>query len=68
LSILYTWVFRHTHGSVLIAVLFHAAGNIWGVAALPIAVQDVTPAILRIAAMWLLALGVTAMSPDQRSA
>ena len=60
LSILYTWVYRHTQGSLLLAVLFHAASNLWGLAALPPAGADVTPALLRIGATWLVALGVVA--------
>ncbi len=59
LSLLYTWVFQHTRGSLLLAVLLHAASNLWGVAVLPSADQDTTPALLRIGATWLLALGVT---------
>lgn len=27
-SILFTWIFNHTRGSVLLAILFHAAGNV----------------------------------------
>jgi hypothetical protein len=27
MAVLYTWVFNHTRGSLLIAILFHAAGN-----------------------------------------
>lgn len=27
-SILFTWVFNHTRGSILLAILFHAAGNL----------------------------------------
>jgi uncharacterized protein len=65
LSVLYTWVFQHTRGSLLLAVLFHAAGNLWGVVALPPAGADVTPALLRISALWLLALGVTAATGPQ---
>jgi uncharacterized protein len=60
LSVLYTWVFQHTRGSLLLAILFHAAGNLWGVALLPPAGEDATPALLRIGLTWLLALGVTA--------
>jgi membrane protease YdiL (CAAX protease family) len=43
LSVLYTWVFQHTRGSLLLAVLFHAAGNLWGVATLPPADALVEP-------------------------
>lgn len=27
-SILYTWLFNNTRGSILLAILFHAAGNL----------------------------------------
>jgi membrane protease YdiL (CAAX protease family) len=66
LSVLYTWVFQHTRGSSLLAVLFHAAGNLWGVVALPPADADATPALLRIGALWLLVLGVTAATGPRR--
>jgi uncharacterized protein len=66
LSVLYTWVFQHTRGSLLLAVLFHAAGNLWGVALLPAAGGDATPALLRIGLTWLLALGVTAATGARR--
>lgn len=29
LTILFTWLFNHTRGSVLLAYIFHAAGNTW---------------------------------------
>lgn len=29
LTILFTWLFNHTRGSVLLAYMFHAAGNTW---------------------------------------
>ncbi len=29
ITILYTWVYNNTHGSVLLAYLFHAAANTW---------------------------------------
>jgi len=60
LSILYTWVFQHTRGSLLLAILFHAASNLWGVALLPPAGEDATPALLRTAATLLLAFAVIA--------
>jgi hypothetical protein len=68
----YTWIFQHTRGSLLIAVLFHAASNLWGVALLPPVGEDATPAVLRTSATWLLALMViganrrawTARRPD----
>jgi hypothetical protein len=28
MSVLYTWVFQHTAGSALLAILFHAAWNL----------------------------------------
>jgi membrane protease YdiL (CAAX protease family) len=68
LSVLYTWVFQHTRGSLLLAVLLHAASNLWGVAALPPVGQDTTPTLLRIGATWLLALGVTLAAASRRSA
>jgi uncharacterized protein len=29
MSVLYTWVFQHTAGSALLAILFHASGSAW---------------------------------------
>jgi uncharacterized protein len=29
ISVLYTWVFEHTAGSALLAILFHASGSAW---------------------------------------
>lgn len=42
-SILFTWIFNHTHASVLLAIIFHATGNITAnvLPALIPAVQDV---------------------------
>jgi membrane protease YdiL (CAAX protease family) len=60
LSVLYTWVFQHTRGSLLLAVLFHAAANLWGLGQLPSGGEDTTPVLLRIALTWLIALGVIA--------
>jgi membrane protease YdiL (CAAX protease family) len=68
LSVLYTWVFQHTRGSLLLAVPLHAASNLSGVAVLPPAGQDATPTLLRIGATWLLALGVTLAAASRRSA
>jgi uncharacterized protein len=68
LSVLYTWVFQHTQGSLLLAVLLHAASNLWGIAVLPSAGQDMTPALFRIGTMWLLALAVTVAAASRHSA
>ena len=36
LAVLYTWLFNHTGGSVLAAMVFHALGNLSGAALLPL--------------------------------
>lgn len=36
LAVLYTWLFNHTRGSVLVAMLFHAMGNLSGATLLPL--------------------------------
>jgi membrane protease YdiL (CAAX protease family) len=57
-SILFTWIFNHTHGSVLLAIIFHAANNLSGnilPAVIP-AVQDV--GVWGIIVPWAVALAV----------
>jgi hypothetical protein len=46
--------------------LFHAAGNLWGLVAQLPAGAEATPALLRIGALWLLALGVAAATAPPR--
>ncbi len=56
-AVIYTWIFQHTRGSALLAVLLHASSNLF---ALPQAAAggDLGLSLLGAAAVWLLALVV----------
>jgi uncharacterized protein len=60
-AVIYTWIFQHTRGSVLLAILLHAAGNLF---ALPQATihGDLTLSVLEVVAKWLVALVVVAVA------
>ena len=53
-SVLFTWVFLHTRGSVLVAMLFHGATNVFAVSPNLISVEDITLPLLAMAAKWVL--------------
>jgi membrane protease YdiL (CAAX protease family) len=53
-SVLFTWVFLHTRGSVLLAVLFHASTNLFTVSPAVSATGDLTFPVLATGAKWLL--------------
>jgi uncharacterized protein len=55
-SVLFTWVFVHTRGSVLIAILFHASTNLFLVSPSPTVSGDLTLPVLAAAAKWILVL------------
>lgn len=57
-SLIYTWMFRHTRGSVLIASLFHSVFDMSLVTAWQTA--QATPALVYSARAYMLALGVIA--------
>ena len=58
MSVLYTWVFQHTAGSALLAILFHASGNLSSVGA---AYADtVRSALVMLLLKWMLAGAVAA--------
>jgi hypothetical protein len=57
MSVLYTWVFQHTAGSALIAILFHASGSWWELFTLSAADAD-TPVLVVVLLKWLLAVAV----------
>jgi membrane protease YdiL (CAAX protease family) len=59
-AVIYTWIFQHTRGSVLLAILLHAVSNLF---ALPQATStgDLTLSVVAMAAKWLLALVVVAV-------
>ena len=55
-SVLFTWVFLHTRGSVLIAMLFHGATNLFIVSPVVASTGDLTLPLLAAAAKWVLVL------------
>jgi hypothetical protein len=61
-SILFAWVFLHTRGSVLLAVLFLASTNLFAVS--PVVAEGEDPALLLLAAVakWALVGAVIAVA------
>jgi uncharacterized protein len=53
-SILFTWVFLHTRGSVLIAMLFHGATNLFLVSPEVVSTGDLEVAVLAMVGKWVL--------------
>ena len=53
-SVLFTWVFLHTRGSVLLAVLLHGATNLFNVSPNLVSTHDLTLPLLAAAAKWVL--------------
>lgn len=56
MSLLYTWIFQHTQGSLLIATLLHTANNTAAafIPLLPPAATDLRPFLINIALKWVL--------------
>ena len=61
-SVLFTWVFLHTRGSVLLAMLLHAATNLFVVSPTLTGTGDLTLLLLAAAAKWLLVVVVIVVS------
>jgi uncharacterized protein len=57
-SVLFTWVFLHTRGSVLLAMLFHGATNLFIVSPDVASTGDLTLPLLAAAAKWVLVVVV----------
>jgi membrane protease YdiL (CAAX protease family) len=57
-SVLFTWVFLHTRGSVLIAMLFHGATNLFIVSPDVASTGDLTLPLLAAVAKWVLVVVV----------
>ena len=53
-SVLFTWLFLHTRGSVLIAMLFHGATNLFIVSPDVVSTGDLTLPVLAAVAKWVL--------------
>jgi len=63
-AILFTWVFNHTRGSVLIAILLHASQNLAG-PLVPLLEEGLfTPYLLTVAFKWALAIVVLVAAPS----
>jgi uncharacterized protein len=61
-SVLFTWVFLHTRGSVLLAVLLHASTNMFVVSPTLATSGDLTLLLLAAAAKWVLVIVVILVS------
>jgi membrane protease YdiL (CAAX protease family) len=57
-SVLFTWVFLHTRGSVLLAMLFHGATNLFIVSPEVASTGDLTLPLLAAVAKWVLVVVV----------
>ena len=57
-SVLFTWVFLHTRGSVLIAMLFHGATNLFLVSPEVVSTGDFQVAVLAMVGKWVLVVVV----------
>ena len=57
-SVLFTWVFLHTRGSVLLAMLLHASTNLFVVSPILTSTGDLTLLLLAAVAKWLLVVVV----------
>jgi membrane protease YdiL (CAAX protease family) len=57
-SVLFTWVFLHTRGSVLLAMLFHGATNLFAVSPTLTGNGDLTLPLLAAGAKWVLVVVV----------
>jgi membrane protease YdiL (CAAX protease family) len=57
-SVLFSWVFLHTRGSVLLAILLHAATNLFAVSPNLTSTGDLTLLLLAAAGKWLLVVVV----------
>jgi membrane protease YdiL (CAAX protease family) len=57
-SVLFTWVFLHTRGSVLLAMLLHAATNLFAASPTLTGTSDLTLLLLAAGAKWVLVVVV----------
>ena len=61
-SVLFTWVFLHTRGSVLLAMLFHGATNLFAVSPEVSSTGDLTLPLLAAGAKWVLVVVVVVVA------
>jgi uncharacterized protein len=53
-SLLFTWVFLRTSGSVLVAIMLHASTNLFAVSPVPASDGDLTLSLVALALKWVL--------------
>jgi uncharacterized protein len=63
-SVIFTWVFLHTRGSVLLAILLHAATNLFNVSPNVISSHGLMLPLLAAAAKWLLVVVILVAGPN----
>ena len=61
-SVLFTWVFLHTRGSVLLAMLFHGATNLFAVSPEVSSTGDLTLPLVAAGAKWMLVVVVVVVA------
>jgi membrane protease YdiL (CAAX protease family) len=64
-SVLFTWIFLRTRGSVLLAALLHGSTNLFTVSPGADESGDLTMALIALAAKWLLVFGLVAYGGRQ---
>lgn len=64
LSVLYTWIFKHTQGSVLLAILFHAASN---TTANILSTNNFTVGLIEIGVVWSLAIAINIKAAETKT-
>jgi membrane protease YdiL (CAAX protease family) len=61
-SVIFTWVFLHTRGSVLLAVLFHGSTNLFTVSPAESITGDLLFPVLATTAKWLIVIALLAVA------
>jgi uncharacterized protein len=64
-SVIFTWVYQHTNGSVVAAAVFHGSLNLFSVAP-PTPGDPLTPAVITLACHWIIALVLTIVAGPRR--
>jgi hypothetical protein len=64
-AVIYTWLFRHTRGSVLAMALFHGAFNLFAFAPPPSA-ESMVPALTSLGLSWFIAVTLITLAGWKR--
>ena len=64
-SVIFTWVFQHTAGSIVAAALLHGTLNLFSVAP-PASGESLTPALITLVLHWVVALALVAFAGHRR--